>query len=823
MLAILLGANSFRIPEVQVPLDGRPGLLLFAGYLGGPLGAAIAGGLAASSLVVEGGPTVIVFAGICVMLAIAFSGAGLARLLPPTPWPQVHWRAVVGMIVCYIAIHYTVAVLLWYGGAPLVDINRVIRMSPIVIGVGALSVLIVWLTVMQADRAAQHTFDKQRLKINLDLAQTAANYGVFSGALGTDHREFDLKALQLLGLGHLTPGPHKLETVLHRVHPDDVPDLIAADQRLTVGEDVDPDIPFRIIIPETGEIRHLRVMWSIWKEPSPEQHRITALLIDETDRRKRENARLEALERIAQVARSFPGVIFQLVLHAEGGGRHFTFASDNVQEVWGFTPAELMEDSMAFYPNQDPDDVAAVRSAIAQCAATGERGYVRTRAVHTDGSVRWVDLHITPKSLENGETQITGVIVDVTREVDAMREAERQGQLAMQAQKMESIGRLTAGVAHDFNNLLAVIMGNLELLQSEPQMVTIEGANDKIIAGLEATQRGANLTRSMLSFARQARLAPEIVDINDIVRHAKIWMHRAMPSTIDVELSLLAGLWKARLDKTSLENAILNLLLNARDAMDATGRLTIETANVRIDQTYIDQRGEQLEPGRYVMLAVSDTGVGMDADTLAHVFEPFFTTKGAAKGSGIGLSMVEGFVKQSGGTVQVYTEVGAGTTFKLYFPATSAPSAVPSPEVEEDAVNTLARQHILLVEDEPAVRDVLTEVLRSAGYQVTTAETGDRAKELFESTPGIELLVTDIVMPGTLQGTHLARALRDQVPTLPVVFMSGYASEATVHGNGLKPEDIRLMKPVPRDELIRAVVSALHNASRNEDAEPPTA
>lgn len=343
-----------------------------------------------------------------------------------------------------------------------------------------------------------------------------------------------------------------------------------------------------------------------------------------------------------------------------------------------------------------------------------------------------------------------------------------------------------------------------------------------IEASINACNRGATLTRSMLSFARRARLSPVPLDLNAVVRESGNWIRRALPSSISMETSLLAGLWEVELDPVSLESALLNLILNARDAMGGNGRLTIETANMRIDEAYVDSRNEPLPPGRYVMLAVSDTGEGMDEATLARTFEPFFTTKPPGAGSGIGLSMVLGFVRQSGGTVQVYSEPGQGTTFKLYFPTRAAGAAASQiktvEQAQADKPGTSEEVcRLLLVEDFDDVRVVMARALRDAGYSVVEAASGDAALEIFRADPTFDVVLTDIVMPGEMQGPMLAQAIRKIVPESRIVFMTGYASEAAVHGNGLNPRDIRLMKPVTKAELLGAVQAALVRSEHEEE------
>ncbi|OIQ24408.1 MAG: hypothetical protein BM562_18280 [Alphaproteobacteria bacterium MedPE-SWcel] len=391
------------------------------------------------------------------------------------------------------------------------------------------------------------------------------------------------------------------------------------------------------------------------------------------------------------------------------------------------------------------------------------------------------------------------------RLAEQKQRADLQSSLAA-SQRREAIGQLTGGVAHDFNNILAVILGNLELLG---ERVDDEDHQAMINAAIAASKRGAGLTRSLLTFAHKSELQPEVLDLNSIVREAGKWMGRTLPASIVVEISLLAGLWPVKLDKTSLESALLNLILNARDAMGGQGKLTIETANIRLDDAYIDTRGVKIAPGRYVMLAVSDTGTGIDPETLAKMFDPFYTTKAPDAGSGVGLSMVQGFVEQSLGTVQVYTERDIGTTLKLYFPVSDTAFSDAIEENPKQRSPDRGRGRILLAEDDEGVRALVLAVLENSGYDVRQAENGDAALEIFRSDPAFDLVLTDIVMPGTLQGTDLAKMIRKTHPNVPFIFMSGYAAEATVHGNGLKPDDVRLTKPVPKAELLTAVETAL--------------
>ncbi|WP_083100406.1 ATP-binding protein [Pseudophaeobacter leonis] len=293
-----------------------------------------------------------------------------------------------------------------------------------------------------------------------------------------------------------------------------------------------------------------------------------------------------------------------------------------------------------------------------------------------------------------------------------------------------------------------------------------------------------------------------------MVREAKSWMERTLPKTVSVETSLLAGLWPVAADRSSLESALLNLILNAQHAMAGHGKVTIEATNLYIDKPIIGAGKDELAPGRYVVLSVSDTGEGIKEEDLASVFEPFFTTKPPGSGSGLGLSMTIGFMRQSGGTIQVATERGVGTTFKLFFPVTTQKEQPARPEKSQAGLSGSGRS-VLIAEDEVAVRDTLVAMLSRAGYRVTAATSGDEALKILQADPTFDLLLTDIVMPGRLQGTHLASAVKQLRADLPVIFMSGYASESTLQGTELNPDDTRLMKPVRRADLLAALANAL--------------
>lgn len=367
-------------------------------------------------------------------------------------------------------------------------------------------------------------------------------------------------------------------------------------------------------------------------------------------------------------------------------------------------------------------------------------------------------------------------------------------------QRLEAIGRLVDGVAQDFNNLLTVIQGNLEFLADNPDSPNRQKfLND----ALAATGRGASLTKQLLAYGGRALLSPSKVDLNAVISELDTMLRRLAPERLEIETITSDGLWECNLDRAQLETALMNIIINAQDAMPSGGELSIEACNVRISHEHAEQRADDLRPGRYVMVAISDTGEGMSQETVTNMFEPFYSTKRVGEGAGLGLSMAYGFVRQSGGDIRVHSIPGAGTTFKLYFP-----SEGPDPDTDTRTggeVSEIPTADILVVEDEEPVRRVLVSQLEAAGFRVTEAATGDIAVSMITQGYRPKVLVTDVVMPGAVQGPELARIARKADPLLRVVFVSGFPDEATLHGNKPNPSDVQLIKPFERSVLVNAV------------------
>lgn len=378
-----------------------------------------------------------------------------------------------------------------------------------------------------------------------------------------------------------------------------------------------------------------------------------------------------------------------------------------------------------------------------------------------------------------------------------------------QAQKMDAIGKLTGGVAHDFNNLLQVISGNLQLLAAD--VAGNPRAERRLANAMAGVTRGSKLAAQLLAFGRRQPLAPKVVNIGRFVREMDDLLRRTLGEEIEVETVIAGGLWNTLVDISNVENALLNLAINARDAMEGRGRLTIEAGNALLDSAYASAHGD-LRPGQYVMIAVTDTGTGIPPEIIDQVFEPFFTTKPEGQGTGLGLSMVYGFVKQSGGHVKIYSEPGHGTTVKLYLPR-STQSEDRIVDVENEDLRG-GDETVLVVEDDDAVRDTVVSMLSDLGYRVLKARDAASALSIIESGIAIDVLFTDVVMPGSLRSPELARKAVERQPGIAVLFTSGYTENAIVHGGRLDEGVELLSKPYTRDQLARRIRHVLAEKER---------
>ncbi|WP_434384587.1 response regulator [Melittangium boletus] len=434
-----------------------------------------------------------------------------------------------------------------------------------------------------------------------------------------------------------------------------------------------------------------------------------------------------------------------------------------------------------------------------------------------ESAPRYIDLLYQPLRADSGE--VVGIFVggyDITERVraqqalaqanstleqriaQALRERQKAEEALRQAQKMEAVGQLTGGIAHDFNNMLTGVLGPLELLQHHLAQGRMDRVPRYIEAARTSAQRAAGLTQRLLAFSRRQSLDVRPVDVNALVAGMEDMLRRTLGESIGLEVVRHADAWPAMTDHNQLESALLNLAINARDAMPGGGRLTIETTNTRLDEAYV-QHVDGLQAGDFVVISVSDTGTGMSEDVIAKAFEPFFTTKPIGAGTGLGLSMIYGFARQSGGHVRIYSELGRGTSIKLYLPRHRGQVA-DEPTQTLEVKKAQPGEHVLLVEDDPAVRMLVHDVLTDLGYGVRQAEDGRAALPLLAEMERIDLLITDVGLPG-LNGRQLAEIARQKLPGLKVLFITGYAERAAVRGEFLEAGMEMLTKPFAIDVL----------------------
>jgi PAS domain S-box-containing protein len=418
------------------------------------------------------------------------------------------------------------------------------------------------------------------------------------------------------------------------------------------------------------------------------------------------------------------------------------------------------------------------------------------RVLGLDGQTRLAELQAVPFE-EHGRLHV----VSSGRDVTAQREAETR---LHQAQKMDAVGQLTGGVAHDFNNLLTVIIGNLDLDRGRLPAEF----RPAIEQALRAAERGAALTHRLLAFSRRQTLIAEKLDLNRLAADMEDLLRRTLGEHVEIEMKLPGGLWPALADKGQVENALLNLAINARDAIAVGGKLTIETGNMHLDADYAAHNAD-VTAGDYVMLAVTDTGAGMPPQVVEHAFEPFFTTKDIGKGTGLGLSMIYGFAKQSRGHVKIYSEVGHGTTVRLYLPRLSAGVTSAETVAATPSPHPRGGETILVVEDDVQVRAFVLGQLRDLGYRVIEAADGPQAQEILESDAAIDLLFTDVVMPGGLTGRQLAEAAKQRRPALKTLFTSGYTEDSVQRLGQMDPGVRLLSKPYRRHDLAMRIREAL--------------
>ncbi|NNE23752.1 MAG: PAS domain S-box protein [Rhizobiales bacterium] len=476
--------------------------------------------------------------------------------------------------------------------------------------------------------------------------------------------------------------------------------------------------------------------------------------------------------------------------------------NNSMIELLGVKELDIL--SKSFMDIVHVDDVSKVTDVVSKIRSEGGGGgHAELRFLGAEDKHVHALTSISAVRDSNGKVeQFILQMVDIT----SRQKAEEH---LRQAQKMEAVGQLTGGIAHDFNNLLTVVIGNLQLIEG-----ALEG-NDKALKrareAIDAATKGSELTKQLLAFARRQSLAPQELKVNHLIHEMEGILQRSVGEAVKLKVDLMKGDPIIKADPTQLETSILNLAINARDAMKDSGgggRLTIETSRLHLDADYAKEH-EEVEPGDYVMIAVSDTGAGIPKHLLHKVFQPFFTTKEVGKGTGLGLSMVFGFIKQSGGHMKVYSEEGCGTSFKMYLPLRAMDGEEKQPEAEEEPEAEDAKTKILVVEDQDNVRDVAVDFLESFGYEVLQAHNAIEALEMLQDNKEIALLFTDVVMPGGMNGFDLSQAAAQIRPDLKVIHASGYPKGAMVHQEEPRLGDNLISKPYQREDLRKIVEQTL--------------
>src|SRR5271166_4087990 len=510
-------------------------------------------------------------------------------------------------------------------------------------------------------------------------------------------------------------------------------------------------------------------------------------------------AQLRALESERRFRLLVQGVTDYAIYMLSPDG-HVTSWNAGAERIKGYAASEIVGQHFSrFYTSEDVD-AGMPEKALAMAHREGRYEAEGWRC-RKDGSRFWANVVVD--AIHDDDGKLVGfakITRDLTERRETQRQLEQSREQLFQSQKMEAVGQLTGGLAHDFNNLLAIIIGNLDMLH---ELRAGDAATDELVRdALESALRGADLTRRLLAFARRQPLQPERVDINEVIGAIVKLLTRTLGENITIEMSLSANVWPVQIDRGQFEAVIANLATNARDAMPRGGALLIDTRNGRLDAAYAAAHTD-VTPGDYVVVEVSDSGTGMPSEILLRIFEPFFTTKEQGKGTGLGLSMVFGFMKQSGGHVAVYSEPGKGTTFRLYLPRMQETAAVQADPLEAPASRG-GSETILVVEDNAALRRVMVRQLGEAGYRVLEAPDADAAMTIIESPEPIDLLLTDVVMPGAMDGRELTRAAVALRPALRALLTSGFP-DARWGGAASRSGSRLLSKPFRKEELRCAV------------------
>jgi PAS domain S-box-containing protein len=612
--------------------------------------------------------------------------------------------------------------------------------------------------------------------------------------------------------------PH--EDWVQRIHPEDRETTEKIFRDAVAGDVCDYSVQYRIVRPSDGETRWISVKSTIERDENGKAIRLVGAHTDVTEQVVADLALRQSEEQFRKLADQLAELNATLAQRVEEKTRErdriWNVSQDllvvadrdgvwrTVNPAWtktlGWSEAELLNRTSEWL--EHPDDGGPTRTEVNRLIQGNLTVKFEGRFRHKDGSYRWLSWTGVPD-----QDHIYAVARDVTAEKAAADRLKATEEALLQAQKMEAVGQLTGGIAHDFNNLLTGIVGSLDLLQTRLNQGRTENVARYINAAMTSANRAAALTHRLLAFARRQPLIPKSVDANQLVMSLEDLLRRTIGETIDLEIAAPDDLWCTLCDSNQLESALLNLAINARDAMPDGGKLTITTANARIGG--LTAETPALLPGDYICIEVTDTGVGMSAEVAARAFDPFFTTKPIGQGTGLGLSMIYGFARQSNGHVTIDSRLGQGTSIKLYLPRHLGDIAASHASAARVAEHAATGETVLVVEDEPVVRGVILEMLHEEGYRTLEAVDGPSGLRILRTNGRVDLLITDVGLPG-MNGRQLADQARETRPGLKILFVTGYAESVAISDAFLQPGMEMITKPFDLDHLsrrVRAMVS----------------
>ncbi len=657
---------------------------------------------------------------------------------------------------------------------------------------------------MQVDITRQKDLDRalQISEERLAMAMSAANDGIWDWQLEDNSVYFDERYYTMAGYQPFEFAG-EFAQFQQRVHPDHIEWLLKTLHLYLEGKTDTFDVEFKF------RRKNNSYMWIrgrgkiVKRDYNGKPLRIVGTHTNITRRKYTEQELIESEQRYRQIFESSQAV--KLIINQEDD--RIVEANEAAVRFYGYDIASLT--SMSFL-----NIVAISKKEIKRRMLSVHNNmsmHFECRHQLASGEIRDVEAYFS--TLKIGEKFYLYLIVqDVSERIKAEKQLRR-------AQKMDAIGQLTGGISHDFNNILGIISGNMSLLERQlkcKQLGMDEKAQKRINVIKHSTQRAIDLTRQLLNFSRAEATNIKVVDINRRIKNMNDLVSHSLTPQVEIEHKLAEDLWLTEINPSDLEDSLLNLLLNARDAMSGNGKIIIESRNIEIDIEF-STHSPELSPGEYIELSVSDNGEGMSADQQEHIFEPFYTTKEHGKGTGLGLAMVFGFVQRSNGSIKVYSESGIGTTFRLYLPRyhpSTGEKPLPVENIQQIEKPAQGTETILVVDDEPALLELVQETLQDLGYRVLSASNGKQALQILSEKPAINLLFSDVIMPG-INGLELAKQAHQQYPDLKILLTSGYTEKAIANNNQSQFTANMLTKPYSKDDLAQRLRQVLDKPIKN--------